>query len=326
MPNRLTALPEPVIGAAFALATATLWGVLPIALKLLVAHIDPLTLTAVRFATATILLGTLMRAWRMPTAVWGVVRARPVLHLVALLGLFGNFVLFAAALRYISPTSAQLLAQWGPLLLIAGGTLILREPLSPMQAGGAVAVMIGMALFFHEGWEGQLHGAGSGLGMGYLIMMAGATSWAAYAMAQRRIAVLQPPRQSLLLLYAASAVLLLPFSHPASLLTLRGPAWIALAFAAVGTVLSYGSLAEALRRLDAARVGAIVSIAPLLTALSNRLLASWAPTDLKQENLDAMAIVGGLIVVIGSTACAIGARSPSSGKPTVPLPRPGVAE
>jgi drug/metabolite transporter (DMT)-like permease len=178
-----------------------------------------------------------------------------------------------------------------------------------MQAVGAIAVMIGMALFFHEGWASQISGGASGLGVGHLIMMAGAASWAAYALAQRRIALLQPPRQSLLLLYAASAVLLLPFSRPASLLTLHGPGLIALAFAAVATVLSYGSLAEALRRLDAARVGAIVSVAPLLTALSNRLLASWAPTDLKQENLDAMAIVGGLIVVIGSTACAIGTNT-----------------
>jgi drug/metabolite transporter (DMT)-like permease len=303
---------ETVAGAAFAFATVILWGVLPVALKLLVVHLDPLTLTAVRFATAAVLLGALMRAWRTPGIYRGMLRARPLLYGIALLGLFGNFLMFAAAVQTISPTAATLVSQCGPLFLIFGGALVLREPLGRAQVVGAIAVMIGMVLFFHISWDGSLHGS-AGLGIGHLFMLVGAVSWAAYALTQRRLAASDPPRQSLLLLYAGSALVLLPFSRPSALLTLQGPALLALAFAAVNTVLAYGALGEALRRLDAARVGAILSLAPILTAVAERLIAS--SVDLKPDRLDVLAIIGGLVVVLGSAACAIGAKPKPTERP-----------
>jgi len=306
---------EPLAGAAFAFVTVILWGVLPIALKLLVAHIDPLTLTGVRFATAAVLLGAILRAWRTPDVYWRMLRGRPLLYGLAWLGLFGNFLMFAASVQYISPTAAQFLAQCGPLFLILGGALVLREPLSRMQAVGTGAVMIGMALFFHMSWDGSAAGSDASLGIGHLFMLIGAAGWAIYALAQRRLALAEPPRQSLVLLYAGSALALLPFSRPAALLTLQGPMLLALAFAAVNTVLAYGALAEALRRLDAARVGAILSLAPVLTAMVERLIASSTSAALNPVHPDALAVIGGLVVVAGSAACAIGAAPRRAAKP-----------
>jgi drug/metabolite transporter (DMT)-like permease len=109
------------------------------------------------------------------------------------------------------PVSAQILTQCGPLFLVVGGALVLREPLSRLQAGGVLVLIIGMGLFFNlPGFGFSLSG---GLGIGHLMAVLAAVGWAVYALAQRRLISKVAPTRSLLLFYAAIGLLLLPGSR-----------------------------------------------------------------------------------------------------------------
>lgn len=294
------------IGFGLALATTVLWGVMPVALKLLLRDIDPVTLTAVRFLTATLMLGLASAAWRNPSVYWHQLRSRPRLHAIALAGLISNFVLYLIALRSLSPVGSQILIQLGPLFLIAGGIIVLHETVSRAQAVGVLVTIVGMSLFFNRAWLEA--SADSKLGLSHLLGMAAAAGWAVFGLAQQRLSSTSAPAGSLLLFYAASGLVLLPASRPEFLLSLT-PAMLGLiVFASLNTVLAYGALAHALRYLDTARVGAIISTMPLVTAVTEWGCAQVAPELLAPEPLNSLALCGMLLVVVGAAFCALGGR------------------
>src|SRR6185295_20113113 len=94
------------LGFAFSLTTAFLWGFLPIALKILLDGMDPWTITWWRFAVSMAGLGAFL-ALRGELPLRGYDRAGIVLLLLALLTLTSNYVLYLVALRYTTPSVAQ---------------------------------------------------------------------------------------------------------------------------------------------------------------------------------------------------------------------------
>jgi drug/metabolite transporter (DMT)-like permease len=292
-------------GAGLALITAMSWGLMPIALKLLLSRIDPLTLTAARLLVAALVLGALKGAWREPAAYWQLLASRSTLHLVAFAGLIGNFLMFVFSLGHLTPVNAQVLAQCGPLFLIMGGTWILREPLSRLQLAGVFLAAAGMGLFFNRSWL-NASGSTNSLGIGHMMGILGAASWSIFALAQRRLSAGGVPARSLLLLYAAASLVLIPASKPSALFCLDGRQLGLVLLVCINTVLGYGALVEALRHLDAARVGAIIATTPLITAAGEWLLAKITPGYGAPDPLNLLAIAGTILLVVGSSVCALG--------------------
>jgi drug/metabolite transporter (DMT)-like permease len=292
-------------GVGLALVTAVSWGLMPIALKSLLSQIDPVTLTAVRLLLAAVVLAALQGAWRERKAYWHLLATRSTLHLVAFAGLIGNFLLFLFSLGRLTPVHAQVLAQCGPLFLIMGGAWILREPLSRMQVIGVCLAAAGMGLFFNRSWLND-GGSGTSLGIGHLMAVLGAASWAIFALAQRRLSASGVPARSLLLLYAAASLVLIPASKLSTLLYLDGWQISLVLLVCANTVLGYGALVEALRHLDAARVGAIIATTPLITAAGEWLLAKNMVVTNTPAPLNSLAIAGTLLLVVGSAVCALG--------------------
>src|SRR3954467_1008421 len=52
------------LGLAFAVVTAAFWGVLPIALTVVLRTVDPVTVTWLRFLTASLMLGAILAVFR----------------------------------------------------------------------------------------------------------------------------------------------------------------------------------------------------------------------------------------------------------------------
>jgi drug/metabolite transporter (DMT)-like permease len=285
--------------------TAISWGLMPIALKSLVALIDPLTLTAARLLVAALVLGALQGAWRERGAYWHLLATRSTLHLVAFIGLLGNFLMFLFSLGRLTPVNTQVLAQCGPLFLIIGGAWILREPLSRVQVIGVFLAASGMGLFFNRSWLNS-SGSTTSLGVGHLMGVVGAASWAIFALAQRRLSASGVPKRSLFLLYAAASLVLLPASKPSTFLSLDGWHICLVLLVCVNTVLGYGALVEALRYLNAARVGAIIATTPLITAAGEWLLAEGTAGANTHDPLNSLAIAGTMLLVVGSAVCALG--------------------
>lgn len=293
------------LGLSLAVVTAACWGVLPVALAILLRTLDAYTLTEIRFVTAALGLGGILVAMGRLPAVRSIIREGWMMLLIALAGLVGNFVLYVVALTYASPTINQVVTQLSPLLLMLGGIVVFRERFTGRQWVGLVLLLIGLPLFFNRRLP-ELLTMRSGLGLGVWLLVLASMVWSVYGLAQKYMLRRFQGQQILLLLYIGSAILLAPLSHPGEVLRLDTLQWWLLAFACANTVVAYGAFAEALRHWEASRVGATLTLTPLFTMVTMWIVEHTAPTLVKPEQLNAISVGGALVVVGGSMLCALG--------------------
>ncbi len=294
------------LGFALALATAFLWGLLPIALKLLLDAMDAYTITWYRFLAAAVILalfiarrGELPGLGRLGQYGWR-------LMLIAVLGLSGNYLFYLLGLDYITPGAAQVVIQLAPMLLLLGGLAIFRESFAGLQWLGLVSLLAGMALFFNHRL-GEIFTSLGDYTIGILLIVIASITWAAYALAQKQLLGELASEQIMLVIYVAGALLFLPPAAPAAILELDAFGWLLLVFASLNTLFAYGAFAEALDHWEASRVSAVLSITPLLTLLFMYLFGLLSPR-LAPEPLNLFSIAGALMVVIGSMLTALAGR------------------
>lgn len=294
------------LGFLLALSTAMLWGVLPIALKLLLDAMDAYTITWYRFLAAAIILGLFIaRRGELPgLKQLGEYGWR--LMLIAVLGLTGNYLFYLLGLDFISPGAAQVVIQLAPMLLLLGGLLIFGERFARMQWLGFAMLLAGMALFFNH----RLTQIFSGLGeytIGIIFIVIASVTWAGYALAQKQLLGKLASEQIMLVIYVAGALIFFPAAEPVSILSLNAFGLALLVFATLNTLLAYGAFAEALDHWEASRVSAVLSITPLLTLLFMYLI-STVTTLVQAEPVNMLSIGGALMVAGGSMLTALGGR------------------
>jgi drug/metabolite transporter (DMT)-like permease len=291
------------LGLGLTLATALFWATLPIALKVCLEILDPITLTWFRFVVAMLFTAAWL-ALRGRLRGYGALSRRQWWMLAAAAGLLlGNYVFYLLGVQHTTPANAQLLIQLAPLLMALGGIWLFREDFRAAQWLGLALLAGGMLLFFRDQLEAARQAPGYLLGSAWVVV--GALVWAAYALLQKQLLVRLGSMQILLLIYVAASLALLPFSHPASLARLDGLHWAMLGYCALNTIGAYGAFAEALAHWEASRVSAILATTPLLTIGAVALVHQWWPWLLAPEHISALGYVGALLVVAGSAAVSL---------------------
>jgi drug/metabolite transporter (DMT)-like permease len=296
---------RPVLGLALASSTMLLWGVLPLALRLALDSVDPITLTAFRFAVSAGLLGAVLASSGRLPRLGRLSRAGWLLLAIALGGLAANYIGFLLGLAQTSPANAQVLIQLGPLLLALGGIAVFRERFSLAQWTGSVLLVCGLGAFFAS----QLAALGRDLdrylaGVAWIVFAAG--TWAAYGLAQKQLLLSLPSQGVMLCIYTGCALCFLPGAHPAALTALGPAAWAVLAFCAANTLLAYGAFAAALEHWEASRVSAVLALTPLATLVFSEFASRMAPVRFPAEHLSTASLGGAAAVVAGSLATALG--------------------
>lgn len=305
------------LGFLLALTAAILWGLLPIAIEVVLTDMDAYTITWWRFAVSLAGLGAFLAARRQLPRIKGAGRLGWALLALAAVTLVANYVLYVLALDLTSPSVAQVLIQIAPLLLLFGGVFVFREPFARRQWFGLVLLVAGLLLFFNRRLP-ELAQPTEGLGLGVVVMLVASVTWACYGLAQKRLLALFTPQQVLWLLYIGATILLLPAAHPAQILDLDELQLWMLAFCCANTLIAYGAFGEALHHWEVSRISAVLATAPLFTIAAMWLL-EWIGWDLvAPEGLNTLSVLGAVIVVVGSMTCALAARTPA----TVP-PEPG---
>jgi drug/metabolite transporter (DMT)-like permease len=295
------------LGFLLSLATAALWGLLPIALKVVLEGMDALTIVWWRFAVAMAGLGVFL-AWRgsLPR-LRGAGRAALVLLAVATVTLVGNFVLYLVALDHATPSVTQVVIQVAPLLLLVGGVLVFREKFARAQWLGFAVLGAGLLLFFNERLP-ELARPAEGLGLGVALTLGAAVSWALYGLAQKELLRHFTAQQVLWMIYIGATLLLLPTASPAQVRGLDALQLGMFAFCCANTLAAYGAFVESLYFWDVSRVSAVLATAPLFTIGAMWLLEGAGLRLVAPEGLNALSIAGALMVVGGSMACALVAR------------------
>jgi drug/metabolite transporter (DMT)-like permease len=292
-----------LLGFLLSLNTAMLWGILPIALKEVILTMDAYTIVWYRFLAAALVIGPYLYARkRLPAPEFS--RFGLLLLLVAALGLCGNYLLFALSLNYLNAESTEVVVQLTTLFLLLGGVIIFREPFVLLQKLGAVAIVVGLALFFNDRLV-ELFAASSQMKLGILLVVLSALSWVVYALLQKHLLQQFSSVQILLVVYVISALLLTPLAAPTSVQQLSQLQLWLLAFCCLNTILAYGSFAEALAHWHASKVSAVLALAPLFTIVGLKVIVWINPAYTYTDHLNPLSIIAAVILVLGSMTVAL---------------------
>jgi drug/metabolite transporter (DMT)-like permease len=292
-------------GLSLALLTALLWGILPVKLKQVLQVMDAVTVTWFRLSVS----GALLFIWlasvkRLPSfKVLG--RKGKVLVGLSVFGLLGNYVLYLLGLKLLSPGTAQLIIQMGPILLLISSIFVFKERFSVGQFLGLVILLTGFALFFNQRLT-ELLTSMSEYTTGVLTVFLASGVWVFYSLSQKQLLTVWNSLQVMMVIYLFCALLITPWAHPAQVFQLNPlQGWLLLA-CCLNTLVAYGAFAEALAHWEASRVSATLAITPLVT-FGTVALAAWLwPDYVPVEQINALGYGGAVLVVAGSAVTALG--------------------
>ena len=285
----------------------SLWAVLPFALQRVLTALDAFTITWVRFVASALVLGAVLAARRDLPPLRGVGARRGTLLAVATLFLAVNYAAFLFGLDWTSAADAQVLIQFGPILLSLGGIAVFREQFARLQWIGLGVLIGGVAVFVWARLGGAVH-TGRPLVPGMAMIGAAAATWAIYGLAQKQLLHTFRSNHVLLFVYAGCAIAFTPLASPSSLAHLDPAHAAVLAFCALNTVLGYGAFAESLAHWEASRVCAVLALTPLGTLACAIALDAIAPSWAAAPDLSPGGWIGALLVVSGSLTASLGAE------------------
>jgi drug/metabolite transporter (DMT)-like permease len=302
---------DAVAGFSLSCCTMLLWGLLPLALEVLLETLDPVTLTAFRFAGAAAVLLPVL-AWRGALAPLRSLPDRAGLMLaVATVFLAANYLLYLLGLDRTNAATAQVLIQAAPMLLALGGIVVFRERFERGQWLGLAVLLVGMAGFFSTQLL-ALAAEASRYVLGTALMGAAAVTWAIYGLAQKQLLVWLPSQTVMVCIYSGCAVLFAIGASPAALAAQGEVAWALLLFTAANTLVGYGTFAAALEHWEASRVSAVLALTPMATLGFTALGAELWPRAIDADIVTVPAVVSACVVVAGSLGVALGGRSSGS--------------
>jgi drug/metabolite transporter (DMT)-like permease len=287
-----------------------LWGILPLALKILLRAMDSPTVVWYRFFLSSVLLGALL-AWRggLPPLA-RLSRAQWLLLAIATVALALNYLGYMIGLELTSPANAQVLIQLAPLMLALGGLLVFREAFSRLQWAGFCILILGLLTFF----GGQLRALASSLDrylLGSATLVGAALTWAIYGMAQKQLLHWFSSQAVMLCIYAGCTLCLSLAAKPAAILGLGGMELGVLLFCALNTLVAYGAFAAALAHWEASRVSSVLALTPLATLAFAWLMAALWPALLAPEAISPTSLLGAAAVVAGSLLTSLGGDAKS---------------
>ncbi|MCY7337179.1 MAG: DMT family transporter [Chamaesiphon sp.] len=304
------------LGLGLSLITVVLWGLVPVALAIVLNKLDTYTINWFRFATAFILLGCyLAKQGNLPKLAQ--LRRVPIyLFTIAILGLTGNYIFFVMGLKATSPSHAEVLIQLAGVFLSLGGLLIFKERYTRYQWLGVGVLVTGFIGFFYEQLKvlaSDSVGAASPFENRYIsgsiMLIVAGISWAIYALIQKQLLTKLDSTHIMWVIYGACGLLFQTMAKPQTLLQLNSIEWIALIFCGLNTVIAYGAFAESLQHLEASRVSAILALAPIFTIVSMSLTAWLAPGLVTPEHITSLGLLGAILVVTGSMSISLGKNS-----------------
>ncbi len=283
-------------GVLFASIAAILWGFLAIALKISLKSFSPIEISWIRFVIAFTVLSGYYAIFN-PVS-FRIFRNPPGTLLLAgiLLGL--NYFGFITGIHYTTPGIAQVFIQLGPIFLTIAAFIIFREKASVRQISGLIIAFTGLSLFYHEQLSAVI-GDVRIFNKGILWVIFGALCWTCFAILQKRLVIKHPPMQLNLVLFGVPALLYIPFIQFERFTGISAGYIILLVFLGLNTLGAYGSLAYALKYLEANKISVILIQNPVITFMALMTMDYLEVTWVKGENFTLLTIVGAVMVISG---------------------------
>jgi drug/metabolite transporter (DMT)-like permease len=293
------------LGLGLSLITVILWGLVPVALAIVLKKIDPYTINWFRFVTAFILLGCYLATQGNLPQLAQLKSVPTYLFAIAILGLTGNYIFFVMGLKATSPSHAEVLIQLAGVFLSLGGLLIFKERYTRYQWMGVGVLLTGFIGFFYEQLKLFTTDSDRYISGSIMLIIAGIT-WAIYALIQKQLLTKLDSTHIMWVIYGVCGLLFWTMAKPQTLMQLNSIEWIALVFCGLNTVIAYGAFAESLQHWEASRVSAILALAPIFTIVSMAIAGWLTPGLVQPEHITALGFVGAILVVVGSVSISLG--------------------
>lgn len=288
-------------GLVYVAVAILFWGMLPIALKLSAAFIDPVTLTWFRFLVALLvsiavqwLAGSLRQFAALSRRDW-------LMLLAASLLLMFNYVSFVYSLDYLAPGVAQLSFQTAPFFLAFGGIVFFAERLKAVQLGCFAMLALGMYAFFaprlsFEGETGDIL-------LGLAIVQASALAWSSYALLQKALIPKLSPANVLLFIYGVGILVMAPLSDFSAFGTMNHHDWLVAGFCAINTLVAYGCFGQSMKYWPTAQVSAMLALTPVVSFMLTAAVVAlgWWPGVFVSDALTPISI-GGIVMIVAAVA------------------------
>ena len=283
-------------GIYFAAFTALLWGFLAIAIKLSLDYLPPITVVWARFLLAFLIL-LLYYQFTNPKHL-GILVKPPTFALLAGIALGFNYFGFISGIHYTSPSVGQIFIQSGPVLLALSGFVFFKERVTLLQGIGLLVVVLGLVVFYNEQIV-KIAGGAAQSKLGVVLVLFGAVSWALYAVFQKIAVRTFDPMQLNLVIFGLPALAYTPFVEFSSFPGLSWQGWGLIIFLGLNTLGAYGSLAYALKYLEANKISVIITLNPLITFAIMAWLSYKQVSWIEPETFTLVTVVGALIVIFG---------------------------
>jgi drug/metabolite transporter (DMT)-like permease len=278
--------------------------VLPLALKVALASMDPYTITWYRFLAAALVLGSILAHRRRLPSLGRLARSGWALLGVATVFLTANYVSYLIGLHYTTPANSQVLIQLAPVLLALGGLVVFRERFAHLQWVGFGVLVLGLGTFVRDQADAGVRVDDYHLGS--LLILLAAVTWAVYGLAQKQLLRWLAPQAIMVCIYAGCAALLSPFSTPRQILDMDALGVGMLVFCAFNTLIAYGTFSEALVHWEASRVGAVLALTPVVTIAAQSAATGLWPRFASTATISPVGLLGAALVVVGSLLAALG--------------------
>ena len=263
-----------------------LWGTADVAGKLVLEAIPPVTLAAVRFSIALVMLW-LLAHWRGDGCCVPARIAAP----LGLLGVALAFLLQNVGLGRTTAANASLLQGAAPVLVLVLAMVLLRERPGPLHLGGAATALVGIMTVTLPG-SGGLRMPGSG----DTLVLASTACFATFAVLGRRAFPVYGTLPVLVTMMAWGTAILVPASAVELLVTQPAPiglrdATLVLYLGAGCSAVTYVLWGFALRHLEAGRAVIFDNLVPVVGCAAAVLVLRETPTTWQ--------VTGGVLVVAG---------------------------
>ena len=276
--------------------TAVSWAVLAIGLKFGLHFASSGTIAWIRMVVAFLCLFAFY-----------LVRGRSKLSILVQPPLVAVFAGLALALNYwgymkgvelTNASTAQLMIQLAPMTLVLIGIFYFKETPSSLQTLGFIAALSGFILFY---WDQVLvhtqdHDQ---FAEGNLWIIAAAAGWAIFAAIQKVLLQRFSAQQFNMLIYGISVLALAPMVHFSEIQTWSFGVWVLMIAMGLNTLIAYGALSEAIKRIPASHVSIIITANPLLTIFLMGVLTYIEVKWIEPEPIAWRGFLGAGLVVTG---------------------------
>ena len=282
-------------GLLYILITISLWGFLSLVMRFLVTQIDPYSVACFRLLGA----GMILLIWLLYYHREWLRKPPPQLLLSGLL-LGCNYLGFNKGVEHGGAAATQIFIQAGPLVLAVGSIIFFYERLLWRQVGGFAFAIMGFLFFFRT----RLNALETSeeFYWGILWTLFGAFTWGAYALLQKQLLAkgYAPPYLNMVQFLCGGLLWVVHADFP-STISLSWKSWYWLLFLMINTLVAYGCLTAAMKRLKGSTVSIMVLTNPIITFIIIVFLHLFEIQWIQEQPIGVYEFVGAIMVISGAS-------------------------